>query len=1014
MISKNAIKTIALCVMAVFSSAVLYAQTTVSGTVTDGESPVVGASVLVRGTTLGTVTDIDGNFELSGVTEGNVIEISFIGFVTQTVRYTGQGTIRVVLEEDAELLEDVVVVGYGTQKKANMTGSVAQISSSQLENRPVQNVSLAIQGMAPGVTVTGAQGRPGNEGATIRIRGVGTMNTADPYILVDGVETSTLNSIDPNDIESISVLKDASSAAIYGSKASNGVILITTKRGESGAPRISYNVNVGFQNPTMLVDRLSSYDYARLLNQVMVDAGQEARFTDAELQKFKDGTDPNYPNTDWYDLAYKTGVQHTHNVSVSGGTDALKYMASVGYMHQTGILPNAKREQFNFRTNLDINVAKWMTLRVNMAYIHNDYSDPTSCYYGGSSDQIIRQLNLIAPWIVARYDDGTYGTISDGNPIAWLDLDQTVDNSVQNFSTTVAADFKLAKGLVATVSGSYVNNQNHYREFQKYIEYNATKTSDPNHLEEHFTNWHRDSFDALLNYDNRWGKHGFKVMAGYHAEQYKYSYSMTYREGFPTNDLTDMNAGDAATQKNGGYTRELNMISWFGRINYDFAEKYLFEANIRADASSRFAKGNRWGYFPSFSAAWRLTEESFMEGARHWLSNLKIRGSWGQLGNQDALSDYYPAVNTYEVSATYPLGGSLQTGYYQGSYKMEDISWEKSRTWGLGLDVSFFNKLSLSVDYYDRKTTDIIMEVPVPREFALNAYYDNVGSMQNRGTEVTVSYNDQWGNWTFGAMGNFSYNKNKILDLGEGVTSLTSGHSINKVGEAINSYYMYVADGFFESDAAAQAWMDKYSGADGYPFGSYQFRGGDLIYKDTNGDGKMTSDDRAVVGHPDPSWTFALTLSAGFKGFDLSATFQGTAGGSMYLTDEATGIFSGDATHPSTVWLDSWTETNKNATMPRLYYRSDSPSATATVNSSFWLQKTDYLRLKNLQFGYTFSNKSNWMQKAKISNLRIYYSAENLFTIHNMIVDTDPETSVERTSNYPLLRTHSFGINITF
>ncbi len=989
----------------------------VTGTVTDAMGPVTGASVIVKGTTNGTITDLDGHFVLEGVKTGNVIEISFIGYITQDVKYTGQRDIQVKLVEDTQSLEEVVVVGYGTQKKANMTGSVAQIESAVLESRPVQNVSLAIQGMAPGVTVSGAQGRPGNEGATIRIRGVGTLNTADPYILVDGVETSTMNSIDPNDIESISVLKDAASAAIYGSKASNGVILITTKRGKSGAPRISYNANFGIQNPTMLVDRMSSYDYARLYNQVLEAEGQDPRFTDAEIQKFKDGNDPDYPNTDWYDLGYQTGFQHTHNVNISGGTEQLKYMASAGYMHQKGILPNAEREQFNFRTNLDIKINSRLTTRVNMAYIHNDYSDPTSCYMGGNSDQIIRQLNVIAPWIVARYDDGTYGTISDGNPIAWLDLDQTVTNKSQNFSGTVSADYKILDGLVATVTGSYVNDQRHYKEFQKFIQYNPNKASDPNHLEERFYTWHRATFDALLNYDKQWGEHGFKALAGWHNEKYDYTYNMAYRKNFPNNDLTDMNAGDAATQQNEGYTRELAMISWFGRVNYDYAGKYLLEANIRADASSRFAEGNRWGYFPSFSAAWRISEEDFMENTRNWLTSLKIRGSWGLLGNQDALSDYYPAITTYSVDATYPMGGSLQSGYYQGSYKLESISWEKSRTWGIGFDATLLNKLSVSFDYYDRKTTDIIMEVPVPDEFALGAYYDNVGAMVNRGTEVVVSYNDKWGAWSFGATGNFSYNKNKLLDLGAGVTSMTdpnNGNKIRKVGNALNSYYMYVADGFFDSDADAQAWMNKYQGQDGYPFGAYQFQGGDLIYKDANGDGKITSDDRAIVGSSDPSWTFGLNLNAGWKGFDLSLAFQGTAGGHILLTKEAAGYFNGDASHPANVWLDAWTPENKNATMPRLYYNSNSPSDQSTCTSTFWLQNSSYLRLKNLQFGYTFSKKSRWMQKVGLDNLRIYYSAENLFTIHNMLVNTDPETTVERTSNYPLLKTHSFGLNVTF
>ena len=989
----------------------------ISGVVTDmsGE-PIIGANVVIKGTTIGSITDVDGKFMLE-VKNGDIIQLSFIGYLTQEIPYTGQSMLTVKLLEDTQKLEEVIVVGYGTQKKVNMTGAVSQVDSKVLESRPIQNLSSGIQGLMPGVTVTAGQGRPGQDGATIRVRGVGTLNTADPYILVDGIETGTMNSVDPNDIESISVLKDAASAAIYGSKASNGVILITTKRGKTGKPRISYSGNIGFQSPTTLVDRISSYDYATLLNQAMTDAGMSPRFDNTELQKFQSGTDPAYHNNNWYDLAYRTGIQHTHNVNLSGGTDNVKYMGSIGYLHQNGILPNSERQQFNARTNLDMKLTSKLTVRMNLAYIKNDYSDPTSCYNGGgdtASDQIIRQLNRMAPWIVSRYDDGTYGTISDGNPIAWLDLDQTVDRKNQNFSGTIAADYDIMDGLKATLTGSYVNDQQHYVEFQKYIRYNANKESEPNHLDNRYYGWNRTVFDALLNYDKQFGQHGLKALAGWHTEKYNYSYNKSYRKNFPTNDLTDINAGDASTQTNEGYTRELAMISWFARVNYDYAGKYLFEANIRSDASSRFADGHRWGYFPSFSAAWRMNEEGFMEGTKGWLNNLKLRASWGILGNQDALDDYYPWMGTYELDATYPFGGSLNSGYYQKYYKLSTISWEKARTWGIGLDATINNKINATIDYYDRKTTGIIMDVPVPAEFGLEAYKDNVGAMVNRGVEVILSYNNKWGDWAFGATGNFSYNKNKILDLG-GVSEMKDPKNDNKyrtVGERLNSYYMYEAKGFFSSDEEAQAWMDKYSGQDGYPFGTSKFKGGDLIYQDTNGDGKITSDDRKISGSSDPSYTYGLNLTGGYKGFDLSLMFTGAAGGRMLLTDDGVGYFKGDDSHPSTAWLDAWTPENQDAKMPRIAYATSSPSMYSNYVSTFWLQNTSYLRLKNLQFGYTFPQ--NWIKPLGVQSLRVYYSAENLFTISNMLINVDPEITVERASNYPLVQTHSFGVNLTF
>ena len=996
--------------------AVVQQNETCKGLVKDasGEA-VIGASVVVKGTTNGIITDFDGNFSLSDVSKGSIIIISYVGYQTQEVKWNG-APLTITLKEDAKVLSEVVVVGYGTQKKANLSGSVAMVDSKELENRPIQNVSSGLQGLMPGVTVTGTNGAPGQDSGNIRVRGIGTLNAAGPYILVDGVETGTLSSVDPNDIESISVLKDAASAAIYGSKAANGVILITTKRGKEGKTKISYSGYVSFQNATNTIERMGSYEYATLLNQVLEAEGMAKRFTDDELQKFKNGTDPNYPDTDWYDLAYKTGVQHRHNVNVNGGAENVKYMASLGYLNQTGILPNAAREQYNARTNLDMKLSKRFTARMNLSYIKNEYDDASSAYYGGSSDQLIRQLNVIAPWIVARYDDGTWGTISDGSPIAWLDSGMKVTRDNHNFSGMAAIDYDIIDGLKLTLQGSYVNNTQDYTYFQKYIKYNENKETDPNSLTQRYTSWNRTNYDALLNYDKSFGQHNLKGLLGWHTEKYNYKYSSSYRSKFPNNELTDMDAGDASTQSNGGYTAELAMVSWFARVNYDYAGKYLLEANIRGDASSRFAEGHRWGYFPSFSGAWRISEEPFMETVRdQWLSSLKIRASWGKLGNQDALSgsanDFYPAMSTYDLDSKYPFGGALNSGYYQRKFRLETISWEKASTWGIGIDFTLFNKLTGSIDYYNRKTTGIIMDVTVPNEFALDAYKDNVGSMRNSGVEVNLAYNTMIGQVKFGAAGNFAYNKNEILDLGTGDKNgyLGTGYNQrNKVGEAMNSYFLYRADGFFNSQEEADAYTAKY----GNPFGK-QFKAGDLRYVDVNGDGKLTSADRDYCGSSDPKFTYGFNLNAAWKGFDLSLMFNGAAGVKrMFDGYEVYGSFSGDAAHPSTIWRDAWTPENHNAKMPRIHYGTNSPSSSRQVASDFWLQDVSYLRLKNLQLGYTLPKSV--LSHLGIENIRVYYSVENLLTFDSMKVNIDPEATSQRLSSYPLLRTHAFGINIAF
>lgn len=766
------------------------------------------------------------------------------------------------------------------------------------------------------------------------------------------------------------------------------------------------------QNPTSLIDRLDSYEYAHMLNDALESEGKAKKFTtEEEINAL--------PNTDWYDLAYKTGSLQHHNVSVNGGTESVNYLASVGYLKQSGILPNAGREQINGRTNLEMKINSRLTARLNLAYIKNDYTDPSSAYAGGSSDQIIRQLNLISPWITARYDDGTWGTVSDGSPIAWLDNDLKVYRRNTNFTGLFGVDYKIINGLTAKLSASYVNDNQNYDYFQKFFVYNANKKTDPNFHDDRVYKWERKTFEALLNYNKTFGQHTIGALAGWHAEAYDYKYWYTYRKNFPNNSVTDINAGDVSTQQAQGNTRELNMLSWFGRVNYDFAGRYLFEANLRADASSRFADGHRWGYFPSFSAGWRVSEEAFMEGTKSWLSNFKIRGSWGQLGNQEALSDYYPAINTYSINAKYAFDGKVTSGYYQSSYKINTITWEKATTWGIGVDLGFLdNKITASVDYYNRLTDGILISVDAPYEFALGSYLDNVGKMRNQGVEMSLNYNDKFGEVKVGAGLNVAYNKNKIESMpGKGYVG-TGYNQRNATGQEFNSYYVYKADGFFQSDKEAQEYMDFYWPADGSkganPFGGGKFKAGDLKYADINGDGKIDPEnDRFYAGSSVPRWTFGLNLNAAWKGFDLSLFFNGQFKAYRYFDAyEVEGAFVGDSSHPATIWRDSWTYNKSNPKMPRLFTDTNSPSSSRQVVSTFWLKNVSYCRLKNLQLGYTLPKSA--LEFLHVNKVRVYYSCENLFTIDNLDINVDPEATSQRLSSYPLLRTHSFGLSVTF
>lgn len=489
----------------------------VTGTVTDSAGePVIGANVIEKGTANGTVTDLDGQFVLE-VAAGATLSISYLGYEEQQIAVGKQTSLRVKLTETAQKLDEVVVVGYGSQKKVNLTGSVASVSDKELTQRPITSVAAGIQGIVPGLTVTASQGRPGSKDNTsIRIRGTGTLNNSDPYILIDGIESGSMNQLDPNDIESISVLKDAASAAIYGSKAANGVILITTKRGATGRPVLSYNATFGWQTATGFINRMNSADAAAYYNKALEASGKAPRFTEEDIRLFRDGSDPyGHPDTDWNELGFSgNGFMHQHNANLSGGSEHVKYMISLGYLSQNGIMEHSDRRQFNMRTNLDTRLSEQVSVRANMAYIHNNYSDPTNSYVGGGSDQIIRQLNRIAPWIPYKNEDGTYGTIGDGNPVAWIDLDQQLTRKNQNFSGILAVDWQALKELKFTAQGAYVSDIQDYKEFVKDIQYNSIKYHGPNSLDERTYLWNRTSLDLLANYSGTFGRHNLRGMAG--------------------------------------------------------------------------------------------------------------------------------------------------------------------------------------------------------------------------------------------------------------------------------------------------------------------------------------------------------------------------------------------------------------------------------------------------------------------------------------------------------------------
>lgn len=995
-----------------------YAQSrTVTGTVADKAGvPVIGASVLEKGTTNGTITDLDGNFTLT-VPANATLRITFIGYVSKEIKVTS-GTMNVQLEEDNVGLEEVVVVGYGTQKKVNLTGAVANVNRQLIESRPITSVSAGLQGLLPGVTVTQRSGQPGSDVGTIRVRGTGTYNKdsngnlmANPMIIVDGVE-STMNDIDANDIETISVLKDAASAAIYGSKAANGVVLITTKRGKAGTSVVSYAMNIGWQSATDLPSYVTSGQYARLTNQARINNGLNTLFTDEQIRKYEDGSDPyNYPNTDWIDLLFtESGFQHTHNINISGGNETMRYMASVGYQGQDGIIRHTDKDQYNMRLNLDGNPKKNLETSFSMAYTRMDLQEPTNPYVGGMA-QIFRQTYRISPWIPYKKEDGSYGTIGDGNPIAWLDNNSTTDKIQHNLQAIASMKYYILPQFSVKAIGSYKLYYEDNHEMRKAIKFTDTWTQGTvDKMYERVTKYDRVTGDVIAEYQDTFNEsHNLSVMGGYHAELYKYKYTYAYRENFPSNQLTDINAGGTANMSSQGYTRELAMMSWFGRLNYDFEGKYLFEANIRYDGTSRFADGNRWGAFPSLSAGWRLSEEEFFEPLKETINNAKLRGSWGKLGNQDIGQGYYPTVSTLSLGSdyNYPFGGSIQSGAWTRYAANPNLKWEETTSWGLGLDVTLLNKLNLTLDYYNRTTEGVLMQVSTPMTYALENYYDNVGEVSNKGFEIGAEYRDRFGEVDFNFGANISFNKNKIESMGkvkEQITDSDGAQYILRTGEAINSFFGYETAGLFQSQAEIDSWHS-------YDFTSYAVKPGDIKYVDQNGDGKITSADRVVLGSFDPGVTFGFNVGAGYKGWDIMAFFQGAADVKGYLGIEAIGAINGDASKPASLWLDSWTTENTGAKYPRVTETSNGVSMPNTF-SDFWQQDATYLRLKNLQIGYTFPRSI--LSKVGISKLRLYYSGQNILTFTGFLEGWDPEAPSGRGNYYPQTKVHSFGMNLTF
>lgn len=970
-------------------------------------NPLIGVNVLEKGTTNGTISDMDGKFSLHLTSPNATLVISYIGYVTQEIPTNGKDNLNITLKEESETLEEVVVVGYGTQKKVNLTGSVASVSSKDIQDIPTSNTASLLQGRMPGLVISQNGGQAGKEDMEVRVRGVGTFGNNNPMVLIDGVEgtLSQMSDIPSADIESISVLKDAASAAIYGVRAANGVILITTKKGKAGKVSVNYSGNYTIQS-AMLPTYIDAYNWALMKNDVA-----PGTYDNIALQKLRDGSDPDhYANTDWLDEVFRTAGMHQHHLSVSGGNEHTHYMTSLSYSNQDGIMKNTGAEKFSFRSNIDSNLGRF-NFGMNISGNKNNVDQPASISPSGETS-VMRYLSWFSrPTVPVQYSNGHYGFVDGSltdaelmkNPAQFMEQGYRLDEAWR-FNGKAYAGVDIIDGLKFKTSLAYtfyMNATKKYtpKELGRYdAEGNLLKAEGAtNRLEDYY--WREATWtnENILTYDKKFGKHNLNVLLGHSLLSFTRYTTTAGKEGFPTEGIYELDGGSKNPSAVGN-SDEYRLQSFFGRLNYSYDDKYLFEFNIRHDGSSRMPKHNRYATFPSLSAGWVFSNESFMQDYQ-WLFG-KLRFSWGKLGNQEIGS--YAYLATLGASGNYYFDQSKdpQTGMVATSIPNENIKWETTRTINAAIDLGFLNnKIQTTFEWFDKKTSDILMQLAMPNIFlgSLSAPYQNVGTVRNRGWEWTVNYYDGKGDWTWYAGFNLSHVKNEILQMG-GLEERISGQTINRVGEPIGAYYGYEALGLYRTEADLNRTNSK---GEIIKQNGVAPKLGDIMYADLNDDGNITPEDRTIIGNPFPDYTYGITLGAGWKGFDLSTFWQGVAGIYRYNWETTTDI-RGNFTDR---WLDRWSPDNPNGSMPALGN---------TMNeqySSFWLENASYLRLKNLEFGYTF----NKLPKLGVSSLRIYFAGTNLLTF-TKLNNWDPEKGADdtRNDNYPNARTYSFGINVTF
>ncbi len=991
---------------------------TVTGQVVDqqtGES-LIGATVLEVGTTNGVITDLDGHFTIALKDKKNRLEVSYVGYVTQKLAASSQMIIK--LKTDALALDEVVVVGYGVMRKSDLTGAVSKVKADELGKVASVDASQALQGKVAGVNIQMNSGEPG-AGTKVRIRGVGTINSSSPLYVVDGFPVGDISHIAPNDIESIEVLKDASATAIYGSRGANGVILVKTRSGARGQKtKVNFNAYVSMSQIVDKIDMCNASQYAVLKREAMDNAGVSMSSQWDNILTYV--TDNNLKGTDWQDEIFRDAVTQNYNLSVAGGGENNKYDLGVTYAQEEGVVKETYMDKLMAHLNNEYKFNDHVKLGLNVFYTNYERTGNNSDYYAGPLAGALRADPVSAPWDDYTSDFGEIYFAFGLNPARAVDENKYKEESENRFllnSYLQLDDLLDVKGLSFRAQFGqklvFSKIRNYYPEYYVTADQNRQQSS----LYVKRADTKEWSTSDYFNYNRLFGKHSVNAMAGFEAQKFESTYTdLTVYDVPKDADLRYVSASSNSTQFTaGGLKSHSSLLSYFTRANYSYDNKYLFTATMRADGSSKFV--DHWGYFPSFSAGWNIYQESFMKDTQDWLSQLKLRAGWGQVGNQNAAGNHdYVALMTNGY--TYVFNGQPVDGSIQQRIANKELSWETSEQYNVGVDAGFWaNKLTATVDLFVRKTNDMILSTPIPMYAGFWKPNTNAGSVKNSGVELSLNHSNEIGDFTYNIGFNISCIKNEVTSIGGGDpieggnVSLVGNTTITRVGDEIGVFYGLKTDGIFNTQEELDAWV----GEDGSPIQPNAGLG-DVKFIDANHDGKIDEQDRQNLGSAIPTCTYGINASCAYKGFDFNVALQGSCGNEivngMYYTLNSSDMSEWNV---STAMLNRWTPDNPTSNTPRVI--SSNPNKNGRFSDRF-VEDGSYLRIRNMQLGYTIPKELS--TRACMQRLRLYLSCDNLYT-WTKYSGYDPEVAGSNDlgagvdiANYPIPRTFTVGVNVTF